>query len=423
MRIERISVTTLRYEYPGDTGFRFAGGYCDGRLSCLIQVFTDSDLVGIGSVYSHPTLVTKIVEDHLQPMLVGEDPLQVEALWERCYRITRWYGRKGVAISALGGVDIALWDLKGKAAGKPICELLGKKVSRVPVYASALLWKDDPEALAVEAREHLHAGFRAMKMRLGRNYEYDRCAVAVVRRAIGPSNRLMIEGNARYNVEQARRIATDYREKDVYWFEEPFPPEDVDSYLALRPNLRLRLAAGENEFGVQGFRELVDRGTVDILQPDSSRCGGISECRRVGLMAAEHGLPVATHGWSDAIAIVANMHVIASLPTGLTVEIDRTGNGLVNHLIKEPLRIIDGEALVPLGPGLGIELSDTALAHFALQDGLVPDGNYSDLVFGKRFYTPAEAYDPAAQVRSGDGNVDRATSSLNLTPPERAAKT
>ena len=393
MRITGIQVATLRYEYPEGAGFRFAGGYCNGRLSCLITVHTDSHISGIGSVYSHPALVSKIVADHLQPMLLGEDPLQLEALWDRCYRITRWYGRKGAAVSALGGIDTALWDIRGKAAGKPVCQLLGASRARIPAYASALLWRDDPEELGREAEQHLADGFRGMKMRLGRSYEYDHAAVNIVRKAIGPNSQLMIEGNARYSLDQARRIAVEYREKDVYWFEEPFPPEDVDNYLALRPNLGLPLAAGENEFGVQGFRELVDRGLVDILQPDCSRCGGVTECRRIGLMAAEHGLRVATHGWSDAIAVVANMHVIASLPTGLTVEIDRTGNGLVDQLLTEPLKVVDGMIAVPQAPGLGIELNPAAIECFTLPYGHLPDGNYSDMVFGRGFYTPADAYE------------------------------
>jgi D-galactarolactone cycloisomerase len=188
-------------------------------------------------------------------------------------------------------------------------------------------------------------------------------------------------------------MATKYREKGVYWFEEPFPPEDVDNYLALRPNLNLPLAAGENEFGLQGFRELVDRHTVDILQPDCSRAGGLTECRRIGLMAAEHGLRVATHGWSDAVAVAANMHLIASLPTGLTVEIDRTGNGLVDRLLTEPFRMLNGEVEIPQGPGLGIELDSSVVESFRLPDGNVPDGNYSDLVFGREFYTPADPYE------------------------------
>ena len=395
MKITTIEVITLRHEYPAGQGFQFAGGYCNGRLSCLVLVHTDAGLTGLGSVYSHPGLVTSIVEDHLQPVLLNQNPLQVEQLWDCCYRLTRWYGRKGVALSALGGIDTALWDIRGKVAGKPISELLGGNRRHVPAYASALLWKDTPDELGREAARYLAQGYRAMKMRLGRSYEYDRAAVRIVREVIGPDNRLMIEGNARYNVAQAERIAADYRAAGVFWLEEPFPPEDLDSYLALRPKVGLPLAAGENEFGLQGFRELVDRGIVDILQPDCSRAGGITECRRIGALAAEHGLRVATHTWSDAVALVANMHLVASLPTGITVEIDRTANPFIDELLVAPLRVVDGEVAVPQGPGLGIELDLPALARFRLPKGVpLPDGNYSDMVFGRDYFTPAGPYDP-----------------------------
>lgn len=395
MRITGIHVRTLRYEYPQQAGFHFAGGYCNARLSSLVEIDTDAGLSGNGSVYSHPALVKLIVEEHLQPMLLGKDPLDVEQLWNRCYQITRWYGRKGVALSALGGIDIALWDIRGKVAAKPICELLNSTCRHsVPAYASALLWKDDPRQLAHEARRHLSAGFRRMKMRLGRNYQYDCAALDAVRSAIGPENDLIVEGNGRYSLDQARRIAEKCRQNNVYWFEEPFPPDSIDDYVSFRPGLNLPLAAGENEFGVAGFRELLERGTVDILQPDASRCGGITEAYRVGLLVARHGLNLATHSWSDAIALAANIHVIAALSNGLTVEIDQTGNELVNQLLVEPLRIREGEVSVPRKPGLGVEIDPDALARFTLRNGPIPDGNYSDIVFGSQHYVQATAYEP-----------------------------
>jgi len=401
MKIAQIEVVPLRCEYPEGQGFKFAGGYCNGRLSCLVLVHLDDGTVGVGSVYSHPGLVTSIVEGHLQPMLVGRDPLQVEEIWNLCYRLTRWYGRKGAALSALGGIDTALWDIRGKAADKPVCELLGATRKKVPVYASALLWKDNPKELADEAERHLDFGFRGMKTRLGRNYDYDREAVAIVRKTIGTGNRLLVEGNARYSLAQAERIAADYRAADVFWFEEPFPPEQIDDFLALRASVGIPLASGENEFGVQGFRELLDQALVDIVQPDCSRSGGITECFRIGKLASERGVRVATHSWSDAAALVANIHLIAALPTGLTVEMDRTGNPLIDELLTEPLKIVDGQVAVPEGPGLGIRLDSSAVERFRMPRlATPPNGNYSDMVFGSEYFRPAPGYE-AVEVRVG----------------------
>lgn len=394
MTIRDIEVLNLRYEYPDDKRFRYAGGVCTGRLTSLVKVFTDDGIVGLGSVYSHPGLVRSIIEEQLRPLLIGEDPLEVEELWERCYSVTRWYGRKGAAVSALGGVDIALWDIRGKAAGKPIFELLGAQRNRVPAYASALLWKDSVEELQREAERHLANGFQAMKMRLGRRREYDRAALASVREAIGPNNRLMIDGNARYSLEQARSLVDDFKRADVFWLEEPFLPEKPDDFVALRQDLDgIPLSAGENEFGPQGFRELIDGGIVQIVQPDCCRCGGLTAALRIADAAAVRRLRVAPHTWSDAVALSANMHFVAAQSHAITVEMDQTGNPLIEELLTEPLTVVNGEVELPKAPGLGIELDPAVVDRYALDpDEPIPSGNYSDMVFGSGNYTPAPPY-------------------------------
>jgi L-alanine-DL-glutamate epimerase-like enolase superfamily enzyme len=395
VRIRDIQTTTLRFEYPAIREFDFAGGRCNARVSTLVRVFTDSGLVGLGSVYSHPDIVRTIIEDQLRPILVGEDPADVEALWQRCYSVTRWYGRKGVAVSALGGIDMALWDLRGKAAGLPVYQMLGAKRHRVPAYASGLLWKRDVSELREEAQRHLARGFRGMKMRLGRNYGYDSAALHAVRETIGRENRLMIEGNARYPLDQIRRLAPEFQKAGIFWLEEPFLPECPDSFRQLRPHLgSIPLAAGENEFGLQGFRELMDGHVVDIVQPDACRCGGITESLRVAELAAKHGLRVAPHTWSDAVALTANMHVLASLDHGLTVEVDQTGNPLIEELLATKWNVENGEIAMPEGPGLGISLDESAVERYSLPRGAtVPNGNYSDMVFGRQFHAPAPPYE------------------------------
>ena len=394
MRIRDVEVVTLCFTYPPKKAFQFAGGLCTGRVTCLVKVHTDTGAVGLGSVYSHPNLVRTVVEGQLRDFLVGKDPTNVERLWDRMYSLTRWYGRKGAAMSALGGVDMALWDLRGKAEGKPVYQLLGAKRDRVKAYASALLWKDDPAELGEEARRHVANGYRAVKTRLGRNYEYDSAGVRILRKAVGPDVRIQVDGNARYSLDQARRMLPEFREAGVFWLEEPFMPEDVDNYLALRPDLDgIPLAAGENDFGLQGFRELIDRKMVDIVQPDCCRAGGITECRRVGALAEKSGLRVAPHTWSDAVAMVGNMHVVASLSNSITVEMDQTGNPFIDDLLAAKLHVEEGEIAMPQSPGLGIELNDDVVERHTLPPGSpVPAGNYSDMVFGRDHYAPASPY-------------------------------
>jgi D-galactarolactone cycloisomerase len=411
LKIKDIDVITLLYEYPSGKGFQFACGHCTGRLSSLIRVSTDAGIVGVGSVYSHPDLVRTIAEGVLGGMLVGCDPLEIEEIWQRCHNVTRWYGRKGAAISALGGLDTALWDIRGKVLGKPLYKLLGGERESVPAYASALLWKEDPKELGYEAERHLAEGFRAMKMRLGRNYEYDSAALHAVRQVIGPKNDLMIDGNSRYTLAQAERMAPEFLTQGVFWLEEPFPQEDVESYRELRPKLGVQLAAGENEFGLQGFRELINQHVVDIVQPDCSRAGGVTECRQIGELAAQNGLRVATHTWSDAVALVANMHVVASLPNGLMVEMDRTGNPLIDELLEEPVKVRDGQVALPQAPGLGVELNYEVLERYSLPPGTaIPDGNYSDVIFGRAFYEPAGPYDGTRETKPTIAQSGRAGS-------------
>ncbi len=383
MRIDHVETITLRFEYAD--GFQYAGGKCTARVTSLVLLHTDTGHVGIGAAYSHPGLVHLIVQDQLAPLLIGEDPTDVEALWQRMYRIARWYGRKGAAMSAIGAIDTACWDLRGKSLGKPVWQLLGGERPTCPAYASALLWKS-PAALAEEAARLIERGFRRVKMRLGYGGEVDRAAVRAVREAIGPNCDVMCDGSMRYSVEDAASLASFLAENNVFWFEEPFEPEDIDSYVALRSRVSVPLAAGENEFGLQGFRELIRAGALDIVQPDASRCGGITEAKRVAELAQPAGLRVAPHTWSDAVAVTANAHLVASLPHGITVEVDQTGNPFINELLVEPLTVRDGQLLLSRAPGLGIELNPSVVERYRLQDPLhLPDGSYSDMIFGKSF--------------------------------------
>lgn len=392
MRIADIETLHLRFEYPPERQFLCAGGRCTARVTTLVVVHTDDGRSGVGTVYSHLGLVELVVRDQLLPLLRGADPREIDALWQQMYRVTRWYGRKGAALSALGAIDIACWDLLGQAQGKPVWQLLGGSQASCPAYASALLWQTD-EQLAAEATGHLERGFRRMKMRLGRSEAQDISAVRAVRKAIGPRNDLLVDASMRYNVPLARRIGRVLAEERVFWFEEPFAPEDLESFTALRGSVETRVAAGENEFGLQGFAELIRLRAVDVVQPDACRCGGISEVVRVARAARLAGLEYAPHSWSDAVAVLANAHVVAALPGGLTVEIDQTGNPFISELLEEPLTVRDGRLQLSERPGLGVSLNRAAIQKYRLADPLhLPEGFYSDMVFGPQHLQPAPPY-------------------------------
>jgi D-galactarolactone cycloisomerase len=383
--IAAVDVVNLYYEYP-DGGIRCAEGLANARLTSLVTVSLSNGLVGLGSAYTHPDLARVIVEQHLGPLLVGEDPNEVEQLWSFMYALTRWYGRKGAAISALGAIDVALWDLRGKLADRPVFELLGGSRPTVDTYASALMWQDDVAQVAVEAKQHRADGFTNMKMRAGRDGAYDEAAVAAVLAAIAPGGRLAVDGTQNFTAERAEAFGSLLASHDALWFEEPFPPEDIDAYVELRERTDVPLAAGENEFGVQGFRELFRAGAIDIAQPDASRAGGITECRRIAQLAEASGIPIATHTWSDAVAVLANAHLVAASANGLMVEIDRTGNPFLEELPRQQLAIADGYLTLPDAPGLGVELDEEFVdAHRVPAGQRIEDGNYADMIFGKAF--------------------------------------
>jgi L-alanine-DL-glutamate epimerase-like enolase superfamily enzyme len=392
MKIEHVEAVNLLCQYPENDRFQYAGGVCTNRLTTLILVHTDTNYVGIGSVYSHPALIYLIVRDQLNPLLIGEDPCNVEELWKKMYGLTLWYGRKGVAMSTLGGVDTALWDLRGKSAGKPVWELLGGGRKTCPAYASGLLW-NDVDKLAEEAGQYIERGFRRVKMRLARSEEYDTSAVLAVRKAIGMDHDVIVDASMRYHFELACRMGNFLKEQKVFWYEEPFAPEDIDSYVALRQVVDVPIAGGENEFGLQGFREMIRAKALDIVQPDASRCGGISEVWKIAEMAEGSGLGVATHSWNDAVAIMANAHVVAAMSNGVTVEVDQMNNPFVNDLLVKPLQIENGELQLSHAPGLGVELDLEVVDKFRLGDPLaIPDGVYSDMMFGKSYFPEPIGY-------------------------------
>jgi D-galactarolactone cycloisomerase len=393
MRIEDVEVLNLRFEYASGVGFAYAGGRVTARVTSLVLIRTDTGETGIGAAYSHPDLVRTIIEGNLRAHLIGADPANIDGIWNKLYGLTRWYGRKGAAVTAIGGIDIALWDLKGKAAKTPVWKLLGGRQGRAQAYASGLFWHDEVNQLEREAMRHRERGFRRVKMRLGRSWDYDTEAFKAAVRGIGKDGQVHVDGSHRYDVPTALRLGAILAESRAAWFEEPFPPEDIDRYVELRRDLKVPLAAGENEFGVQGFRELIRAGAIDIVQADACRTGGISEVLRVAEIAKAADLRVAPHTWSDAVALTANAHVVAALPHGMTVEVDQTGNPFIEELLAEPLRIADGYLELSDAPGLGVTLNPAALERLTVPRGVtVTDGNYSDLIFGAEHFAEAAPY-------------------------------
>lgn len=383
-KIDRVECVHLRFAYDPEKTFKTPAGPVHARFITLVRVGTSDGREGIGSAYAHPGVVQAVVH-HLAPFVLGYDPRDVERHHNRLLGVSRWYGRKGAAVAAIGGIDTAIWDLKGQIEGQPLWRLLGGRRPFAPAYASGNLYSS-PDAVAAGVARSIQKGFTRVKMRIGWTYEYDSAAMRAARSALGPGHDLMVDGTGRFTLATAMDVAPILKEVGAFWFEEPFGADDIDSFVELRARMKdygVPLATGENEFAFHGFRELIRAGAVDIVQADVSRAGGVTEVMRIGRMAAEHGVGLAPHTWSDPIAVVANAHVVAASPNGVTCEVDQTGNRFIEELVG-PLPIANG--LLDLGerPGLGVTLNEAVVRELRLADPhRLPEGNYCDLVIGR----------------------------------------
>jgi L-alanine-DL-glutamate epimerase-like enolase superfamily enzyme len=353
-------------------------GIADGSQDDLvIKVHTDGGITGIGEVDSAPEAVQALVQapgshaiaNSLHDLLVGEDPTDIERLWEKMYRGLIYIGRRGIALHAISGIDIALWDIKGKIEGKPISELLGgAKRDKVRAYASMLM-PDTTEETAERVGALCNDGFTAVKLGwgpLGKDPAHDVRLAAAAKEAAGDCEILIDAGHGYVaDAKKAIAVARELEQLGIFWLEEPFLPDEYEAYAELADEVDIRIAAGEQDTTVWGFRELIERGHVDLVQPDVTRCGGITELLRIGALAREHGVETVPHAWKSGIIKAASLHVNAVLPDALFQEYCVAETPINQTLTKERLPLdADGFVAVPTGPGLGIELDEDVLERY-----------------------------------------------------------
>jgi D-galactarolactone cycloisomerase len=313
------------------------------------------------------------MEGAFGPLILGQDPLDTGVLWDRLYNWTRDQGQKGVTISALSAIDIALWDIKGKALGLPVFKLLGGAYrDKARVYATGLY---EPQcvpsiedALVEEALGYVEQGFSGLKLKVGYDLRTDVRYVRAIRKAVGPAidgeMALMVDANHAYNASEAIQLARAIEPYDIYWFEEPVPPEDIDGYLEVKANTSIRIAGGECEYTRYGFRPWIERRAVDILQPDLCAAGGFSEMLKIVAMASAANLPVIPHVWGTHVGLAASLQFFAALPhfperrfpAEPFFEYDRSAHPLREGVTREHFSMKDGYLSIPNRPGLGISL-------------------------------------------------------------------
>jgi L-alanine-DL-glutamate epimerase-like enolase superfamily enzyme len=350
---------------------------CDsGQDALIVKVTTDAGITGYGEVDSSPMAVKGCIEgpfSHtattgLAQVLIGEDPLRTEYLWHKMYRANIYSGRRGIGIHAMSGIDLALWDIKGKALGLPIWRLLGGGfTSSMRPYASSLFGAT-PAETGERARRFAGQGFTAVKFGwdpMGKDARTDVALVREARRGLGPDIDLMIDAGLVYDAKTAIQRARAFEEYDPFWFEEPLQPDDYEGYARLSAASSLRIAAGEEESERRSFLQLMDVGKIDVVQIDLTRCGGFTEAMKIASLAADRGLPVVNHGFTTYLNVAAALHFLASVPNtlGLLEFVVEVGTTL-RHFLSEPIRAVDGRVAVPDEPGLGIALNEEGIQKF-----------------------------------------------------------
>mgnify|MGYP001117279570 FL=1 len=344
-----------------------------GPGGALVEVETDEGVPGIGETCIHSErgeaalAAQKIVEVGFKPLLLGENPFDIQRLWLKLYSYCEWYGRAGIAIYALSGIDVALWDICGKTLGVPIYILLGGRFrDRIPVYASLLFDMDDPEGTAKEGKEYVKQGYKAVKYGWGRtrerafgmNPEEDEEMIRTIREALGPDIWIMVDVGRFVNLTptQAVKLAKRLEKYNIFWLEEPLPPEDVSGYKMLSDAVDVYIAAGESEYNMQGFKEYITNRAVDIVQPDVTKAGGLTMARKIVDLCEAWNVMMVPHGFSSVVNVAANLQLIASMPRAFILEYRRTPSPLISRLSKKPLTYEDGHLKIPSEPGLGIEI-------------------------------------------------------------------
>jgi L-rhamnonate dehydratase len=371
-------------DYPNPSEAAEAHGV---RFLSLIKVSTDEGICGWSDVETQPHVGRAIVHapsggqigfESVRAALVGENPLERERLWQKMIRYLAYYGRQGAGMHVMSGVDIALWDIAGKAFGQPVWALLGARYrDRVKAYASTL-FRPTPEAMRRAVEDYVERGFRAIKFgwgAFGHDLDLDVALVRAAREAAGPEVDLMVDGGwygtgydnpyrAR-SIKEWQRLVDALEALDVFWLEDFLHPENLAGYARVAESTStLRIAAGEQLSGLAEFERLAEEGRVDVLQPDLSRCGGLTVGKQVADLATRRQIECAPHAWLTDVLKAASLHLNAYLMDSLYLEYNVSSASLLNQLCLQPIEMVGGTIPVPDRPGLGVDVDEAMVARF-----------------------------------------------------------
>ena len=344
----------------------------------IVRISTDAGIVGWGEVDGCPHVAKAIIEaptSHtlvtgLRNVLLGENPLDIERLWQKMYQKTLYYGREGAVIQAMAGIDLALWDIKGKALQQPIWRLLGGGFrDKLRVYASNMM-QFTPQACADRAKQALDKGYTAVKMGwepFGRGtLKQDLAILSAVRKAIGDEVDFMLDVGLVWDAKTTIQRARAFEDYNLFWIEEPRSPDDLQGYAKVATSLDQRIAAGEEECTLAGLTRLMDEGQIDVVQIDLTRCG-LTQAMKVAQAAHQRGLVVINHNFTTDINTAASLHFLASIPNAFIMEYCVEPSEISRSLAKNPIPIVDGYAAVPQEPGLGVEPNPAIIEKYLVR--------------------------------------------------------
>jgi D-galactarolactone cycloisomerase len=377
-----MAIATIRthlLEHQLDEPFGFSQWYYAKRNALLVEITTDDGATGWGECYGPAAVTQSAIHNFYAPQLIGWDPLRNEAAWQHCWRASLDFARKGIMMGAMSGLDMALFDLKGKLLGVSASELMGGRLrDAVPCYATGMYYRDVPEdqllaEILDEAAGHVAQGYGALKIKVGKNLHFDKRQVRELRKAF-PDTRLMADSNHAFDLPEAIEVGRVLDECRYAWFEEPLSPQHPELFRQLSDKLDLPVATGECEQTRWGFEELLRPGGVQIIQPDLAYCGGPTEALKIRAVAAAKGVNVIPHAWGTMLNLATALHFIASTymepgrreAVSPLLETDRTPNPMRDEMYAVPLEISNGSARVPTAPGLGVEPDREAIKRFCI---------------------------------------------------------
>ena len=363
MKITGIKTRIVDCPIPEEHRVRSGAGYKLARQAAFVEITTDEGIKGYGPCsFGSASLdlgsVASLIENTYAPAILGEDPHRIEHIWDKIYygAITRVHGPRSVGVAMLSAVDIALWDIKGKALGVPVYELLGGAVKDpVPLYVSSVYWSP-PEEAAAQARTFVEQGFKAFKVKVGLDVRNDIESLHAIRDEVGYDVDMLVDANQCYTRHLALKVGRELEKLDVLFFEEPLPVDDVEGHAFLADKLDVRIATGENMYTRWDFMPFFKEKAIHVVQADSSRCGGISEAKKIFDIASGFNLHAIPHTFSDALTVASSVHLVASAANAPLMEYDRTYNPIQTELVKNPPEVHDSVIELPKGPGLGVEI-------------------------------------------------------------------